>query len=497
MKNFKNNKILYLALVLSTIFSCSESYLDVNKDPNNPAVVSPDLILPVAQRYTAYSISISRRTNTLGNLLMQNWSQSDGYNWYLDEFGYTVTTTFYNAIWEYQYENALKQYNALDVETDNYEYYAAISKIMKSYHFQVLVDTYGDIPYFDALKRGTVPNPAFDDALEIYEDLIVQLDNAISMINSGNSNADVITPGIDDAMFNGDMQKWKQLANTIKLRILVRQSDLSERTTYITTEFSKIASEGSGFITEDVLFNPGYAAQENQQNPFWESYGQNTAAEFVNSYYATCATPFVLNTLTALADPRIDYIYEEPDTGHLGVEQGLSPYPLPTGTLGEANVSNIGTGLLKSANQSSVIFLLAESELLQSEAALKNSAYVSGDALSHFNAGVAASFNYLGASGELGMYTTSGLELADYSASSNKLEAIITQKWIALNGIDAIQSWFDYNRTGYPSNLPVSLGASTDDRPVRLFYPASELSANRENVPPQPSAFTEKIFWAN
>ena len=496
MNKIIKNKFVYIFLLAIAITSCSEDYLNVNTDPNNPVSVSPDLVLPVAQRYTAYSISVDRRTNTLGNLLMQNWSQSDGYNWYLDEFGYLVTNSFYNTIWDYQYGNVLKQYNVLDVETANYEYYAAISKIMKSFHFQVLVDTYGDIPYFEALQRGVNPTPAFDDALVVYEDLIVQLDNAIALINAGSSNANVITPGTDDAMFSGDMNKWKQMANTVKLRILIRQSDMSGRTSYVASEFNKIANEGSGFITEDALFNPGYGAVEDQQNPFWDGYGQNTAGDFVNSYFATCATPFVLNTLTSLGDSRIDYIYEEPDGGHLGVEQGLNPYPLPVGTLGEENVSNLGTGVLKGADASSVIFLLAEAELLQAEAALKNAAYVSGDAQSHFNAGVEASFNYLGASGA-GAYTSTGLNLADYAASTNKLEAIITQKWIATNSIDAIQSWFDYSRTGYPSNLPLSLMSSTADRPVRLFYPASETSANGANVPAQPNGFSDKIFWAN
>ena len=125
--------------------SCSDNYLDVNTDPNNPLSVSPDLALPVAQRYTAYTLtqpaSSARRLNTLGNLLMQNWSQSDGYNWYTDEFEYLVNPNFYGSIWSYSYQQSLKQYHTLDVTTANYEYYAAISKIMKSYHFQILVDT--------------------------------------------------------------------------------------------------------------------------------------------------------------------------------------------------------------------------------------------------------------------------------------------------------------------------------------------------------------------
>ncbi|MBK5210474.1 MAG: SusD/RagB family nutrient-binding outer membrane lipoprotein, partial [Flavobacteriaceae bacterium] len=94
-------------------------------------------------------------------------------------------------------------------------------------------------------------------------------------------------------------------------------------------------------------------------------------------------------------------------------------------------------------------------------------------------------------------YYSRAIPNVGWAASNNKLEAIITQKWIAVNGITAEQSWFDYSRTGYPSNLPISSQATSSDRPVRLYYPASEFSSNGANVPAQPNAFTAKIFWAN
>ena len=85
-------KYIFIAILSMLAISCDSSYLDVNTDPNNPLTVSPDLILPVAQRYTDYSRNFGRRTNTLGNLLMQNWSQADGYSWYQSEFEYVVNT---------------------------------------------------------------------------------------------------------------------------------------------------------------------------------------------------------------------------------------------------------------------------------------------------------------------------------------------------------------------------------------------------------------------
>jgi hypothetical protein len=463
---------LNLALLLIIASSC-ESFLDVNEDPNNPIDVSSDLKLPVALNYTNSVLNARTSTNSLGNLMMANWSQSDGYSWYLTEFQYNVTPSFYSGIWDSTYGSALKQYNTMDTDAENNEYYQAIAKIMKAYHFQILVDTYGDIPYSEALKRGANTTPAYDDALSIYEDLIVKLDEAISLINSGSSNVNVNVPGSDDGVYAGNMAEWKKFANTVKLRILVRQSDLSGRAEYITNEFTKIANEGSGYITVDAGSNIGYNNSTGQQSTFYGTYKANVEGTLLNNFKATCATPFVLNALTNLNDSRIDFIYEIPLSGsHLGVEQGLSPYPSPVGTLGEDNVSNIGPGLLVSDEQDVIIFTLAEASFLQAEAAHK-SLIKTITAKDAYEKGVKASFNYLGAN--IGDYLTQATPLTNWAASPNKIEAIITQKWLALNGINAGQTWFDYSRTGYPTGLPVSLQASTSDRPVRLAYPNSRL----------------------
>jgi hypothetical protein len=94
-------------------------------------------------------------------------------------------------------------------------------------------------------------------------------------------------------------------------------------------------------------------------------------------------------------------------------------------------------------------------------------------------------------------YYSQALVNVGWDFSPNKQEAIIVQKWIALNGIDAVQSWFDYNRTGFPSDVPLPLNYNaTTDRPVRLMYPAGELASNSDHVPAQPNPFTDKIFWA-
>lgn len=460
--------------------------MDVNVDPNNPTVVTPELVLPVAQKYTANLIQGSdaggRRANTLGNMLMYNWSQADGFAWYPDEFKYNVTSSFYSAIFTTSYYESLKQYQILTELDESYDNYKAIGMIMKAYHFQLLVDFYGDVPYSEALLRKDNATPVYDDAATIYSDLIVQLTAAIDLINS--TEATVI-PGDDDVMFGGDMDEWIRFANTLKLRIGVRSSN----TTAITEAFA----QSKGFITSDVLVNPGYSLDAGKQNPFWNLYGEDESGTVTLTSKATCATDYIISYLQNTADPRIDYLYEKPSTGHLGVVQGLLDYDTPVvDAYIPENVSNLGPGLLKSESMGACIFTLAESYFNQAEAILNQG----GDAQSYYESGIEASFDYLGVSGASGYYAQPVANVS-WSKSSNKLEAIITQKWIATNGLTAEQSWFDYNRTGYPSNLPISSQASTTDRPVRLYYPASELSSNGANVPTQPNAFTAKIFWAN
>lgn len=140
--------------------------------------------------------------------------------------------------------------------------------------------------------------------------------------------------------------------------------------------------------------------------------------------------------------------------------------------------------------------LLSEALFLQAEAVARG--YMSGDAESLYNNAITESFNFLGVED----YATAASDyyaqdLVSYTASSNKIKSIITQKWIALNGTSSIELWIEYNRTGYPSGLPIPDDSGRTIRPYRLLYPTSELARNADNVPTQTSEtpFTDKIFW--
>lgn len=494
----KRNRILtYIiaGIVMLGSFTACDDYLDVNTDPNNPTAVSPALTLPVAQVYTATLMHNQGRVNALGNMMMYNWSESQGFSWYDEEFQYLVTTTFYSAIFDYTYRDALKQYQELTYYGEGFENYEAIGLIMKAYHFQILVDMYGDIPYTQALQRSENIAPEYDDAAVVYDSLVASLTTAVELINGPGSDPVAAAPSADDFMFGGDMMMWKQLAHSIKLRLLTRISDMASKQQYITDELAVIAAEGSGYLGENAIVAPSYEVATGKQNPYWESLGFAANGAPQLNYQATCASQFIIDKLTSDLDPRISFLYEEPATGHLGVDQGLEPGP----EFAPEFVSNIGPGILKSATMGSIIFTEAETLFNLAELAQKG---FGGDAQTYYEAGITASFESLShdaaslTSADAAAYYGQNRENVGWDASTDKMEAIITQKWIAVNGVTAEQSWFDYSRTGYPSGLPVSAQASTADRPVRLFYTSIEQSSN-PNVPgDQPDAFTDKIFWA-
>lgn len=485
-------KLLTLILIGSLIFGCDD-WLDVNTDPNNPTEVGPDLILPVAQNYTARWIQRDRRVSHLGNMIMYNWSESAGFSWYNDEFQYRANaTTFYSNIFDEAYSLSLKQYSDLDeLDPAVYSAYLGISKIMKAYHFQILVDFYGDIPYSEALKRSEIANPKYDDAQAVYDNLITDLTDAIELIAAAETGEGMILPGDDDIMFGGDLTSWKQFANTIKLRILNRESSVKDNA-YVTEQLTIIANEGSGYITEDVVVNPGYLNEENKQNPIWADFGADVSGTATLSGKATCASDFIIDYLESTDDPRIDYLYEHPATGHLGVPQGITS---SNDVYAPELVSNIGPGILIGSTQGAVIFTVAESYFNQAELALNG---FGGSPESLYNMGVTSAFESLGlTSVDADDYLSQNQDLVSYASSTDKLEAIIVQKWIAVNGRTAEQSWFDWSRTGMPDFLPVSQELPNLKRPYRLSYPASETGSNSVNVPSQPDVFTVKIFWGN
>ena len=232
---------LILPLIALALFSC-DNYLDVNDSPNNPLAsqITPNLSISAAQ--TASYSTLTRRMNEVGNVFMNNWGANVNSftGGYAEEFGITMSNNFYEDIWNSVYRNTYEYSKIINYPSADYDNHKAIAKILKSFYFQYLVDLYGDVPYSQAHLGALNTTPAYDDDQAIYRDLIVQLDDAINMIN--NAPSTTVAVGSEDVILQGDMNGWIRFANTLKLRILLRQATLAETDaatdTYLTDQFA-------------------------------------------------------------------------------------------------------------------------------------------------------------------------------------------------------------------------------------------------------------------
>ncbi|NJM16892.1 MAG: SusD/RagB family nutrient-binding outer membrane lipoprotein [Bacteroidales bacterium] len=222
----KNKCIYILTIVWLVAFTACEDYLDVNKDPNNPAQVTEDLLLPAGITSVAYVMG--GRYQVLGALWSQHWTQSIGASQYKNIDSYDITgADFDDRQYGELYTGALKnlgELKELSAKNQSWRYYL-IATLMQCYTYQVLADLYDEIPFSTALQGedGSF-SPAFEKGQDIYDSLIARIDYALSLDFENEQEIDNLPePGKDDLVFGGDIDMWKSFAKTLKLKIYMRQ----------------------------------------------------------------------------------------------------------------------------------------------------------------------------------------------------------------------------------------------------------------------------------
>ena len=497
-------KLLISLTVLLVLGTSCQDFLTVNEvNPNSASAVPANLILPGALNNTA------RLYNQPDNYsFVYFWygcmSVSGGYSQPTNLTQYNLLNSSYQGDWSNSYLN-LQNYDYIEQKatTDKLKPYKAIAKIMKVYVFQNLVDCYGNVPYSQALKGSAadqVLKPAYDDQKTIYEDLVLQLDAAMELINSSPADAEEV--GDYDIVYHGDMSLWLKFANTLKLRILINQSDMANRSSYITTALATTPHTTADYIGlgEGAWSNPGYLNTADKMNPFWENFYKQDGSQQSDGLGYYVAGQDACDFLTTGNDPRkLRFFQANSATGTTVKGNYFGAVvlePVPT-------TSKLGPGMLQSFDQSSPFMTDFESLFLQAEAVQRG--FITGTAKSLYESAVTSSIIYMGGpsgnSGGAASYLAQTLQNINFDASTNKLRAIITQKWCALNGLNPMPIWTDYRRTGFPDFIHWSQDpARKNDTPnVRLLYPQTEINTNNDNVLAQGdiNPFTSKIFWQN
>jgi hypothetical protein len=507
--------ILIIAVFFTIgIAGCKKDYLSLEVNPNSPSVTTPQLSLAGAEKVAADIVNGLNGDYTEYAIWGGYWTPSGNYvpSATLQQFQFTNSS--FQQVWTDLYSN-LTNFNNLQVlasKDASLANYQAIAMIMKAYDFEQLVDNFNDVPYSQAFQPSTILFPAYDKGVDIYHDLGKQLDAAIALINKGTA----ANPGSADIIFGGNMTGWKKFANSLKLRLAIRVSTLTPGDALV-TDLASTAAEGYLDETIQAAANPGYSNVAGKISPFYANYGYDATGNpvFGNVFYR--ANDFFVKLLTNTNDPRLAQVYA-PTTGGNIIFGNI--FGDTKNSLANPGTSSPGFGLLQSPTQDAVLFSGAESLFLQAEAALQG--YITGNPQTLYEKGITASFVALQAGSTTTYNATTGkydytaaaptqsaalavtyysqaIDNVGYAASTNKLHAIILQKYISLCGYGNLEAYNEYRRTAFPV-LPISIDPASISTtlPSRIPYPLSELTTNAANLAKEGTInfFTSKIFWA-
>jgi hypothetical protein len=348
----------------------------------------------------------------------------------------------------------------------------AISDIMQVFTYSILVNTFGNVPYSEALDPDNL-FPKYDDAKTIYDDLLKRLDADIAAMNPASAGFNATA----DLVYGGSVAKWIRFANSLKIKLSMTIADVDAANAKIAVEQADAGAFQSA--ADNAVF--AYQKTTPNTNPIWVDLIQSNRQDFI-------AANTLIDNLKAFNDPRLSLFFKPNDAGvYVGGKPGFN------NTFSDyAKVADKVTA----QDYPALLLDYVEMEFYRAEAK-ERGFNVAGTAEQHYNNAIRASILYWGGTSAQADAYLGQPSVAYTSASGNFKEKIGTQKWIALQN-RGYESWTEYRRLDYPI-LTAPSGAKSAF-PNRFTYPTNEQTLNNENYTDAASKMNgdkveSKIFW--
>jgi hypothetical protein len=491
----KNKLLIFSAILAVSFSSCTGDFNDIN---NNDANATSNLL---AQDYNNIKGPIQAMQRSMYTLVADNWIGDIQFNLNADQFsGYMQTPHNFGgnssnhtydlndgwnyAQWEIGYQKEMiNAYNVEQVAKTKYPQYYAWSLILKVYAMHKVADYYGPIVYSGfGTQSSTIP---YDSQEEAYNHFFEDLTTAVGILKSrevADKPFDYFVSS-DGTTAGGDYAKWIKFANSLRLRLALRISNVNP---------AKAKIEGEAAIASGVI-------ESNADNIFYKA--DHPVKTYTGPWFDIKAGASLVSIMNGYNDPRrAQYLH----TTKTGTYQGIRLGTLVNDDyrfVKEDEFSKIGAVV---ENGQIPWFVASESHFLKAEAALKGW-NVGGTADQFYKSGIATSFAQHGA-GDPTTYTNENtLKAEDFvdpilsennivgvnnvtvawdATASNevKLQKIMTQKWIAIFP-DGQEAWAEVRRTGYPKTFLPTHNYSGGKIPVgtfvkRINFPVSEKTTN-------------------
>ncbi len=223
MKRQTSRFIQWCPVILSCLLysSCTKNFTDANKDINTVATVSSAELPFIFAKAQHSAVPNTDNYEISQHLFADHYAQY-----------FACTATYFpsdrNVIrmdWIFSafdpiYTDMVPQLQTIFSLTDPNSAEYALANIVWVYGFHHVTDYWGPIPYFQAGIPGkSIPYDAQD---KIYDDFFKKLDSSVNTLK----NSSVVSYGNFDLIYGGDISKWIKLANTLRLRLALRISNV-------------------------------------------------------------------------------------------------------------------------------------------------------------------------------------------------------------------------------------------------------------------------------
>ncbi len=504
MKNTNNIFLSAIVVFSLLISSCTEGLDDIDGNPRNITQEQLEVDFQnVGSLYKPMFENIYQYTPPWSYQLQQNLN-ADVYSGYMtpprpfiagaNNTTYNLVSGWNNFIWNVPYSNVMNNAKTIENETkEDFPELFAISQILKVTAMHRASDVFGPIVYTKFGESATTSE--YDSQEEAYSAFFNDLEEAIQILSD---NIDSPRFTAFDLAYGGNYENWIKYANSLRLRLAIRISKVDPSKAKIEGEKSLNHSIGVFETNEDSFFVNGTLDHPIKTiNNSWGDIRMNASMESI---------------LVGYEDPRVESYFDSSgivEGEFKGIRNGL---PLLSGYDDELDQKEdyIDFSLLSDQVLTPRVQLmtLAEVYFLKAEAALRGWTGA-GTAQANYEQGITSSFQQYGLSGAASYISNATLTPKDYidpvtpsnniaalstitiawnegATNEEKLERIITQKWIAMFP-EGQEAWSEYRRTGYPKIFPVVSNQSggvvdTDLQIRRIPFVDSELQTNPDGV---------------
>ena len=471
----KKSIIFFISLLC--LGACKKDLSSLNTETKKPAAVPAGTLFSYATKAYVDAITSASVNTNVFRFTVSHWSMVT----YQDEAQYDFTTRAIPQAWSttmytrviknLQVSSGIINADALlnaDVKTNQ----LAMIDILQVLAYSTLVNTFGNVPYSQALDQANL-FPVYDDAKTISLDLISRLNKDISSLKTASAGFSVS----EDLLYKGSVAKWIKFANSLRLQQAMIIADADNAAAKTAVE----ASSADAFASAADNASFAYLAGAPNQNPLFVDIVTGGRGDYL-------AAKDLVDKLKTLSDPRLSQYFTTNVSGeYVG---GI------VGVVNTASAFSKPAEKVYAADAPTLILDYVEMEFYKAEAVERGYA-VSGTAAEHYNNAITASILYWGGTQADVTAYLANPSVAYATASGTWKEKIGTQKWIALYN-RPYAGWTELRRLDFPK-ITAPVGAKSGF-PNRLTYPGNEQQLNGDNYTAAAAAIggdvvTTKLFW--